>query len=136
VNVEDIFLLGKGLMEGGLKLLANDAFKGGLAFDAYKTARGGTATLDFIEATTKDGRLVQQRISNEFHHAFITQRFQKAHNLPDWLVNNRLNVWKMNTIQHAIIDPERFRFLRFSLKQEVGVFGKYNWFTKFPKATP
>lgn len=124
---------GKGLVEGGLKLAASDAFKGGLNFNAYKALRGGTQTLDFIEATTKDGLQVQQRISTEFHHVFITQRMQKAYNLPNWLVNNRLNVWKLNTIQHSIIDPERFQFLRFSLKQEVGVFGKYNWFTRFPK---
>jgi len=73
-----------------------------------------------------------QRISAEFHHGIITQRMQRAYNLPNWLVNNRLNVWKLNTIQHALIDPYRFRFLRAGIKESVGWFGKdFTWITKF-----
>jgi hypothetical protein len=62
---------------------------------------------------------------------FITQRMQRAYNLPNWLVNNRLNVWKVNTIQHSLLDSKRFNFLRAGVKPDVGWFGKYNWFTKF-----
>jgi hypothetical protein len=62
---------------------------------------------------------------------FITQRMQRAYDLPNWLVNNRLNVWKLNTIQHALIDTYRFQFLRIGMKESVGWFKEFNWFTKF-----
>lgn len=107
-----------------------------MVIGGYEAARGGTQTLDFLEATIKDRKLVSQRISTEFHHAIISQRVQRAYDLPNWLVNNRLNVWKLNTVQHAIIDAHRFQFLRFSIKSEVGMFGEYNWFTKFPLKKP
>ncbi len=95
-------------------------------YPQLKAARGGTQTLAKISTSTGT-----QRISTEFHHVFITQRMQKAYNLSNWLVNNRLNVWKLNTIQHALLDPHRYQFLRAGIKSEVGFFGKYNWFTKF-----
>ncbi|TGD58948.1 RHS repeat-associated core domain-containing protein [Flavobacterium humi] len=112
------------LSEG--KAAINGAFRGGKTFAQYKIARGGTETLAKI--TTSTGT---QRISTEFHHVFLTQRVQRAYNLPNWMVNNRMNVWKVNTIQHSLIDPYRFKFLRVGIKQEVGWFAKYNWFTKF-----
>lgn len=99
---------------------------GGKTFAQYKIARGGTETLAHIQTSTG-----VQRISTEFHHMFITQRMQRAYGLPNWLVNNRMNVFKLNTIQHSIIDPFRFRFLRAGMKPQVGWFNEYNWFTKF-----
>lgn len=128
------FALG-GEIFSGLKLLTvgfksrfgwGGLLSGGKTFSQYKMLRGGTKTLDFI--TTPTG---VQRISTEFHHMLITQRMQKAYNLPNWLVNNRLNVWKLNTIQHSLIDPYRFNFLRAGIKSDVGWFGKYNWFSSF-----
>src|SRR5262249_44753912 len=74
---------------------------GGLSFSAYKAARGGTETLAEIMTTDKNGFQVSQRISSEYSHMFITQKTQRAYNLPNWLVNNRINVWKLNTIQHS-----------------------------------
>lgn len=62
---------------------------------------------------------------------FISQRWQRRFNLPNWLVNNRINVWKLNTIQHAILDKYRFQFLRKELKAQVGWFKKYNMFSNF-----
>ncbi|MNT90191.1 hypothetical protein D3C72_2310490 [compost metagenome] len=56
---------------------------------------------------------------------------QRKCNLPNWLVNNRFNVIKLNTIQHSIIDRFRKQFLRAGIKNEVGWFKKYNWFSKF-----
>lgn len=56
---------------------------------------------------------------------------QRKFNLPNWLVNNRFNVIKLNTIQHSIIDRFRKQFLRAGIKNEVGWFKKYNWFSKF-----
>lgn len=108
------------------KTFLNGAFRGGKTFAQYKVARGGTETLAKI--TTSTGT---QRISTEFHHVFFTQRLQRAYNLPNWMVNNRMNVWKVNTIQHSLIDPYRYNFLRAGIKEKVGWFAKYNWFTKF-----
>jgi RHS repeat-associated protein len=102
-----------------------------LTFAEYKAARGGTKTLTNLPTTNKAGQPVLQRISTEYAHIFITQRTQRALSLPNWMVNNKLNVWKLNTIQHSLIDSYRFRFLRNGFKSEVGWFGKYNWFTRF-----
>ena len=136
-NVEDILgigLIAKQLMKGLGTSLLRKLPQGGLSFSEYKAIRGGTETLDFIRTTNKQGQVVFQRISTEFHHAFITQKTQKAMGLPNWMVNNRFNVWKLNTIQHSIIDPARKQFLRAGLKDQIGFFGnmEYNWFTKFP----
>lgn len=99
---------------------------GGKTFAQFKATRGGTQTLAKISTSTGT-----QRISTEFHHVFLTQRMQRAYNLPNWAVNNRLNVWKLNTVQHSLVDPYRYNFLRAGFKTDVGWFGKYNWFTKF-----
>ncbi|WEA03845.1 DUF6443 domain-containing protein [Mucilaginibacter sp. SJ] len=99
----------------------------GPTFSEYKASRGGTKTLAKIKV--EEG---YQLISDEFHHAFITQRMQKAYNIPNYFVNNRFNVIKLNTVQHALIDPYRYQFLRASFKPRLGLFtGEYNWFTKF-----
>jgi RHS repeat-associated protein len=124
-------LLGAGefkLGEGIETLLA-----GGLSFRNYKLARGGTETLDFIATFDKEGNSVMQRISTEYHHMFIPQRAQAKYGLPNWLVNNRMNVWKMNTIQHSIIDNFRKQFLRYEMKDRVGLFKEFNLFTTFPR---
>ena len=105
--------------------------RGGLTFEQYKKIRGGTRTLGVIETVDYSGRRVMQKISVEFHHMFISQRWQRRFNLPNWLVNNRINVWKLNTIQHAILDKYRFQFLRKELKSQVGWFKKYNMFSNF-----
>ncbi|MCC6289480.1 MAG: RHS repeat protein [Chitinophagaceae bacterium] len=137
-NVEDMIgvgLLAKELMKGLGGALLRRLPQGGSTFAEYKALRGGTETLDFIRTTNKQGQVVFQRISTEFHHAIISQKTQKAMGLPNWMVNNRINVWKLNTIQHSLIDPARRQFLRAGLKTEIGFFGnmQYNWFTKFPK---
>ena len=103
-----------------------DWLSGGKTFREFKASRGGTETLFHIQTSTGT-----QRISTEFSHMFITQRVQRAYNLPNWLVNNDLNVWKLNTIQHSLVDSYRFNFLRAGIKPDVGWFGKYNWFTKY-----
>lgn len=115
----------------GISLLRNTARGAGLSFNAYKAMRGGTETLRVIETTNAVGKVVSQRISTEFAHVFITQRMQRRYNLPNWLVNNRVNVWKLNTVQHALIDKYRFRFLRKGIKSQVCWTCEYNWFTKF-----
>lgn len=135
-NVEDFIgvgLLAKELMKGLGGALIKRLPQGVATFSEYKALRGGTETLDFIRTTNKQRQVVLQRISTEFHHAFISQKTQKAMGLPNWMVNNKLNVWKLNTIQHSLIDPARRQFLRAGLKSEIGFFGQYNWFTKFRK---
>lgn len=109
----------------GWQTLINQVKTGGKSFEQYKKIRGGTKTLGYIKTSTGS-----QRISTEFHHMFIPQRVQKAYNLPNWLINNRINVWKINTIQHSLLDTYRFRFLRAGIKSDIGwIEAKYNWFT-------
>lgn len=36
----------------------------------------------------------------------------------------------INTVQHSLIDPSRYRFIKASVKPNVSWFGKYNWFTR------
>ncbi len=136
-NVEDMIgvgLIAKELAKGLGKFVLSKLPQGGVSFSEYKVLKGGTQTLDFIETTNKQGQVVFQRISTEFSHKIITQRTQKAMGLPNWLVNNKINVWKLNTIQHSLIDPARRQFLRAGMKSKIGFFGnmQYNWFTKFP----
>lgn len=139
-NLADGVLLGVDLFLGGptgesipaiagRKTLWNSLkswFGGGKTFAQFKAAKGGTQTL--MEISTSTG---VQRISTEFHHVFISQQMQRTYNLPNWLVNNSINVWKLNTVQHSLIDSYRFNFLRAGFKSDVGWFGKYSWFTKF-----
>jgi hypothetical protein len=99
-------------------------------FDAYKATRGGTATLGKITVKSR-GKIITQKVSSEFHHVFITQRMQRAWNIPNWLVNNRINVWKINTVQHAIMDSYRFQTMKAEIKPLIGIFKEYNLFTKF-----
>ncbi|RBL88335.1 DUF6443 domain-containing protein [Chitinophaga flava] len=133
-KVGESVIVSKGgtLIENGARVLGEVAesgsslLQGGRTFAQYKAARGGTETLARIPTSTG-----VQRVSTEFHHVFITQRAQRAYNIPNWLVNNRLNVWKVNTVQHALIDSYRYNFLRAGFKSDVGWFRRYNWFTKF-----
>ena len=131
IGAGELRLAGRGVsaLGRGLSYVGRNLPRGGLDFVEYKAARGGTETLGNILTTNAAGKPVLQRVSTEFSHTFITQRMQRAHNLPNWLVNNRINVWKLNTIQHSLIDSYRFKFLRNGLKSDVGWFKKYNWFT-------
>lgn len=118
---------------GGFNSYKGFTSKAGPTFKEYKNLKGGTETLDKIVTTNKQGQKVTQRISTEFSHTFISQSAQTKYNLPNWLVNNPVNVHKLNTVQHSLIDSHRFQFLRAGFKSEVGWFGEYNWFTKFPQ---
>jgi len=114
------------LVPGSYSLKVAKALDGGKTFSQYKRAKGGTKTLDYIQTSTGT-----QRISSEFHHVFISQSTQKNYNIPNWLVNNEINVWKLNTIQHSLLDSKRFQFLRQGIKSNVGWTSKYNWFSTF-----
>jgi hypothetical protein len=118
---------------GGFASYKGFTSEAGMTFKNYKIAKGGTETLDYIETTNKAGVAVKQRISTEFSHTFISRSAQRQYGLPNWLVNNPVNVHKLNTVQHSLIDSYRFNFLRAGFKNQVGWFGEYNWFTKFPQ---
>ncbi len=113
-------------LTGEVALVGRRLFQGGKTFAQFKAAMGGTETLAYIQTSTGI-----QRISTEFHHLFISQRLQRLHKLPNWVVNNRINVVKLNTIQHSLLDPNRYRFLKPDIKSDVGWFGNYNWFSNF-----
>jgi len=103
---------------------------GGLSFEAYKATQGPSEILGHIPTVTRSGRPINYVIQTEQSHMIITRARQATGNLPNSLVNNRINLWKLNTIQHALIDPQRFKFLPVGLKPDVGFFKKYNWFTR------
>ncbi|GAA0891749.1 hypothetical protein GCM10009122_14280 [Fulvivirga kasyanovii] len=71
-------------------------------------------------------------VNVEYSHRWITQAAQKKFNLPNWMVNNRFNVIKTNTLRHAAHDPFRYRFLPREIKLRLGPGGdlNYNMFGK------
>jgi len=97
----------------GIRTLLN----GGLKFSEYKIARGGGALvgeIEFIVPHKYYGTHFPIRV--EYDHRWITQAMQRKHNLPNWLVNNWLNVKKTNTLLHAERDFFRHRFLPGEIK--------------------
>lgn len=73
------------MIHGGLSFIK----RGGPTFEQYKKMKGGTKTLGVIETVDHSSRRVMQRISVEFHHMFVSQRWQKRLNLP----NRELSTW-------------------------------------------
>lgn len=122
--------------QGGVSLFKgissgiNAIKSGGLSFSAYKALKEPSEALGHIPTTTRDGRTINFLIQSEYSRMFISQATQRAYNLPNWTVNNRFNVWKLNSIQHALIDPQRFRFLPVGLKPQVGFASRYNFLTR------
>jgi RHS repeat-associated protein len=104
----------------GIASGVNTIRSGGLSFNAYRAAQGPSEILGQVNVMTKSGRQIPFAIRTEQSHMFITQKMQRKYDLPNWLVNNRINVWKLNTIQHALIDPSRLRTLPVGLKPQVG----------------
>jgi hypothetical protein len=101
----------------GVRTLLN----GGLSFSEYKLARGGGGLVENIELNAYH-RYYKWKFPNrvEYDHRFITQAMQRNHNLPNWLVNNRLNVFKTTTIKHAQRDLYRYKFLPREIKLRLG----------------
>lgn len=69
-------------------------------------------------------------VNIEYSHRWITQSFQKQYKIPNWMVNNRLNVIKTNTLNHAGHDIFRYRFLPREIKLRLAPGGdlQYNMF--------
>jgi RHS repeat-associated protein len=108
----------------GIRALLN----GGLKFSEYKLARGGGGLVGEVEFLTPHpyyGKKFPVRI--EFDHRFITQAAQRRYNLPNWLVNNWINVKKTNTLLHAERDIFRFWRLPAEIKRRLGPGGDLSY---------
>ena len=108
-------------IKNGIKSFASRIRNGGKTFPQYKSANGGggpVAEIELINRHPYYGDSFPIRI--EYSHRWITQFMQRRFNLPNGLVNNRLNVVKTNTLRHAGHDRFRFRFLPREIKNRLG----------------
>ncbi len=125
------FISGNISFSGSISL--RGAFSGGKTFRQYKVSRGGGGLVGEIPLNSPHryyGNSFPVRV--EYSHRWITQRTQSRLSLPNWLVNNRLNVYKTNTLRHAGHDKFRYRFLPREIKDRLGPGGDLN-FNMFDK---
>ena len=81
--------------------------KGGKTFSQYKSSYWSgrvKPTLDPI-INPKTGQVWKQY--TELHHRFIPQRVKWV---PNWLLNNRINLTPASSLKHSLMDPYRARF--------------------------
>ncbi|QDH80570.1 hypothetical protein FKX85_16585 [Echinicola soli] len=101
----------------GVKAVAKGGsfLKGGKTFSQFKTSYWATRTKPtFQPIRMSSGKVF--KVHMELHHRFIPQRAKWA---PNWLKNNRLNLQPLNTIQHGIRDPYRYRFFPKEIKNAI-----------------
>ena len=103
--------LGPKLIGSGI----NAVRKGGPTFAKFKNSYWSTRTKPVYQSI-KMSNGKSFKIYEELHHRFIPQR---AKWVPDWLKNNRLNLQPLNTIQHGVRDPYRFRFFPTEIKNAI-----------------
>ncbi len=106
---------------------------GGATFEEYKVSRGGGGLVGEIELNNPHpyyGTTFPVRI--EYSHRWVTQAMQRKYELPNWIVNNRLNVMKTNTLYHSGHDLIRYRFLPKEIKLRLNDGGdlKFDMFGK------
>ncbi|PWL39603.1 hypothetical protein DKG77_01860 [Flagellimonas aquimarina] len=125
--VLDVFTLGsasvlKGAVKTGIKVGGRSLLKktaksvgkrlprGGKTFQQYKKSFWSKRKKQELDVITnrQTGKVWKQY--EELHHRFIPQRAQKEFDLPDWLINNRVNLKRINSLDHAKQDPYRARF--------------------------
>jgi len=83
--------------------------RGGKSFKEYRKAFWkGKNKPRAINQTDGQGNV--WKTYQELHHRFIPQRIQKEYDLPNWLINNRINLQKLDGLEHAKRDPYRARF--------------------------
>lgn len=82
---------------------------GGKSFEQYKKAYWKVKDKIPLKTLTnrETGEVWKQY--TELHHRFIPQRVQKKYDLPNWLVNNKVNLQPMSSLKHAQRDPFRAR---------------------------
>ncbi|MCA6366222.1 MAG: RHS repeat-associated core domain-containing protein [Cytophagales bacterium] len=89
--------------------------KAGPTFSQYKAAYWATRTKPIYQPIRlSNGKVF--KVTTELHHRFIPQRWKWA---PNWLKNNSFNLQPLNTIQHGIRDPYRFRFFPTEIKNAI-----------------
>ncbi|QIY82519.1 hypothetical protein HER18_02665 [Chryseobacterium sp. NEB161] len=81
--------------------------KGGPTFPEYRAAYWAKNLKPTLEPliNRETGQVWKQTM--ELHHRFIPQRANWA---PNWLLNNRINLQPLNSLEHAMSDPYRARF--------------------------
>ncbi|MCZ8023359.1 MAG: RHS repeat-associated core domain-containing protein, partial [Cytophagales bacterium] len=108
------FIVGGQLFKGaaqGVSWLS----KAGPTFSQYKAAYWATRAKPIYQPIRLSNGNVF-KVTTELHHRFIPQRWGWA---PNWLKNNRFNLQPLNTIQHGIRDPYRFRFFPKEIKNAI-----------------
>lgn len=92
-----------------LKKIGSSLPRGGKNFKKFKSDYWKKRTKRDLDPLfdEKTGDIWKQ--TDELHHRFIAQRHQKRYDLPNWLVNNRLNLQRTTTLEHAKRDPFRAR---------------------------
>ncbi|MBN2777894.1 MAG: hypothetical protein JXR36_09635 [Bacteroidales bacterium] len=103
-------------------------FRGGKSFSQYKAINGGGGYVGEIKLMSPHkyyGTNFPIRV--EYSHRWITQSMQRKYNLPNWMVNNKLNVIKTNTLRHAGHDTFRYRFLPREIKLRLAPGGDLNY---------
>ncbi|WP_454047542.1 hypothetical protein [Chryseobacterium sp. Marseille-Q8038] len=81
--------------------------KGGPTFAEYRAAYWANNTKPVLEALENPLTGQTWKQTMELHHRFIPQRAKWA---PNWLLNNKVNLQPVNSLEHAIADPYRARF--------------------------
>ncbi|MBV8326528.1 RHS repeat-associated core domain-containing protein, partial [Chryseobacterium sp.] len=81
--------------------------KGGPTFAEYRAAYWAKNTKPVLEALENPLTGQTWKQTMELHHKFIPQRAKWA---PNWLLNNKINLQPLNSLEHAISDPYRARF--------------------------
>ena len=115
-----LFSKGVGLAGSTLKGVSyasrgGNFLKGGKTFSQYKSSYWATRAKPTYEPIRMSNGKVF-KVHTELHHRFIPQRAKWA---PNWLKNNRLNLQPLNTIQHGLNDPYRFRFFPKEIKNAI-----------------
>jgi RHS repeat-associated protein len=95
----------------GLKWAGRGLAYGGKTFNEFKAAYWATRTKPVLSPIVNTATGKTYKVYMELHHRFISQRLQRSLNLPNWLVNNRINLQALNGIEHAMKDPYRWQFL-------------------------
>jgi RHS repeat-associated protein len=85
----------------------NYVTKGGPTFAEYRAAYWAKNAKPVLEAIENPLTGQTWKQSMELHHRFIPQRAKWA---PNWLLNNRINLQPLNSLEHAMSDPYRARF--------------------------
>lgn len=102
--------------------------QGGKTFTQYKAANGGGGLVGEINLMSPHKYYgTKFPVKVEYHHRFLTQSMQTKYSLPNWMVNNRLNVIKTNTLGHAHMDLLRYRTLPREIKLRLGPGGDLNY---------